>query len=85
MHFLGSVLGVESQVLSSFPAQPPTEKSVLERWKSKVSSATYGDLRAALEQFSVFRGKNLLVRGRCHVQCKNSVECVGYPPSNVGH
>ena len=55
MHLLESVLGVQSH------AQPPTEKSVLERWQSKVSSATYGDLRAALEQFSVFRGKNLLV------------------------
>ena len=67
MHLLESVLGVQSPVLSSFPVQPPTEKTTLEKWKSKVSSATYRDLRAVLELFSVFKGKNLLVREMPHV------------------
>ena len=72
MHLLESVLGIQSQVPSSFPVQPPTEKSVLKRWKSTVCSATYGDLRAALELFSVFRGKNLLVRALSVSLLRNS-------------
>ena len=61
LHLLEVVLRIPSQDASSAP--PPTERSLLQRWSREVPGATWMDLRVAIEQFSVFRGRNLLVSG----------------------
>ena len=69
---LKQVLGIDStKFLAALARAPPFQrdqpeyqcKLVFQVWKESTQSPTYGALRSALDKYSVFNGRNLLVSG----------------------